>query len=314
MSEPIAPVSEAVISDSAALNPMSGGAMLRKAREAQGLHIGALAVALKVPVVKLEALEADRFDLLPDMVFVRALAASICRTLKIDSTPILEQLPRTAVPLLKTDEAGINTPFHAAGDGLGLSFWHHLSQPFVIAVLALLLGILVLVFFPFKPRTEVASAALSSTQVPVEPRSIPASSPTEDAVPAAEAEKSSMATSLPLVDSEESVMPGPGADATAGILPASAVNLPAAIVPGSGATTGLLTFTARGPSWIEVLDANGVVQVRKTLVDGEVVGVSGAMPLSVVVGRADTTELQVRGKPFDLTGIAKNNVARFEVK
>ncbi|HEY5582759.1 MAG TPA: RodZ domain-containing protein, partial [Rhodoferax sp.] len=32
------------------------------------------------------------------------------------------------------------------------------------------------------------------------------------------------------------------------------------------------------------------------------------------VGRADATEVQVRGKPFDLTGIAKNNVARFEVK
>jgi len=310
MSEPIAPVPEAVISASEALNPMSGGAMLRKGREAQGLHIGALAVALKVPVAKLEALESDRFDLLPDMVFVRALAASVCRTLKIDSTPILEQLPRTTVPLLKTDEAGINTPFRAAGDGFGLSFWHQLTKPFVLAVLALLVGIVVLVFFPFKPRIEIASEAQPTTEVPVMPLSMSPSSATEAAVPAAEAEKSSLASSLPT----SSAMPTPGADAPTGALPASAANLAAAIVPGSGATTGLLSFTARGPSWIEVIDANGVVQVRKTLIDREVVGVSGALPLSVVVGRADTTELQVRGKPFDLTGIAKNNVARFEVK
>lgn len=310
MSEPIAPVPEAVISASEALNPMSGGAMLRKGREAQGLHIGALAVALKVPVAKLEALESDRFDLLPDMVFVRALAASVCRTLKIDSTPILEQLPRTTVPLLKTDQAGINTPFRAAGDGLGLSFWHQLTKPFVLAVLALLVGIVVLVFFPFKPRIEIASAVQPTTEVPVMPLSMSPSSATEAAVPAAEAEKSSLASSLPT----SSAMPTPGADAPAGALPASAANLAAAIVPGSGATTGLLSFTARGPSWIEVIDANGVVQVRKTLIDREVVGVSGALPLSVVVGRANTTELQVRGKPFDLTGIAKNNVARFEVK
>lgn len=314
MSEPMAPLAEAVISASAALNPMSGGAMLRKAREAQGLHIGALSVALKVPVAKMEALEADRFDLLPDMVFVRALAASVCRTLKIDSTPILEQLPRTAVPLLKTDVAGINTPFRAAGDGLGLSFWRHLSKPFVLAVLALLVGIVVLVIFPFKPRTEVASAAQPTMEVPAMPLSMSPSSATEAAVPVAEAGESSLAPSLPLPDSQDSVMPSPGADAPAGALPAAAANLPAAIVSGSGETTGLLTFAARGPSWIEVIDANGVVQVRKTLIDREVVGVSGALPLSVVVGRADTTELQVRGKPFDLTGIAKNNVARFEVK
>ena len=314
MSEPIAPVPEAVISDSAALNPMSGGAMLRMAREAQGLHIGALAVGLKVPVAKLEALEADRFDLLPDMVFVRALAASVCRTLKIDSTPILERLPRTAVPILKTDEAGINTPFRAVGDGMGLSFWHQLSKPFVLAVLVLLVGILVLVIFPFKPRTEVASATQSTNEAPAVPLSMPPSSLTEDAVTAAEAEKSSLAPSLPLSNSEGTGMPSPGADAPAGALPASAANLTVATVPGSGAITGVLAFTARGPSWIEVIDATGVVQVRKTLIDGEVVGVSGALPLSVVVGRADATVLQVRGKPFDLTGIAKNNVARFEVK
>jgi cytoskeleton protein RodZ len=51
---------------------VTAGALLRDAREAAGLHIAALAVALKVPVAKLEALEADNFSALPDMVFVRA--------------------------------------------------------------------------------------------------------------------------------------------------------------------------------------------------------------------------------------------------
>jgi cytoskeleton protein RodZ len=86
------------------------------------------------------------------------------------------------------------------------------------------------------------------------------------------------------------------------------------MVPGSGATTGLVVFTSRGVSWVEVVDASEVVQIRKTLTNGEIVGASGVMPLSVVVGRADTTEVQVRGKPFDLTRIARDNVARFEVK
>lgn len=310
MNERVLPVSEDVITAPDSRGQMSGGAMLRMAREAQGLHIGALAVGLKVPVAKLEALEADRFDLLPDTVFVRALAASICRTLKIDAAPILKQLPRTAAPLLKTDASGINTPFRPSGDGSGLSFWHQLSRPFVLAVLVLLLGIAVLIFFPFNLQTEVASAPQNTSTVAMLP--VPASATTEDSVPV-EAAAPSLAASFALSGSEAVGAENPNAVAASAASQGAASLLPA-IVPGSGATTGPLIFKARGSSWIEVVDANGVVQVRKTLSDLEVVGVSGVLPLSVVVGRADATEVQVRGKPFDLTGIAKNNVARFEVK
>jgi len=76
----------------------------------------------------------------------------------------------------------------------------------------------------------------------------------------------------------------------------------------------VLAFKARGTSWVEVTDAQGVVQLRRTLVTGETVGVSGALPLSVVVGRADVTDVMVRGKPFSLETVARENVARFEVK
>ena len=79
---------------------VTAGTLLRRAREAAGLHVAALAVSLKVPVRKLEALESDRYDLLPDAVFVRALASSVCRTLKIDPQPVLDRLPQTAAPRL----------------------------------------------------------------------------------------------------------------------------------------------------------------------------------------------------------------------
>ena len=57
---------------------MTAGGLLKEARQAAGMHIAALAVALKVPVSKLEALEADNYAVLPDTVFVRALASSVC--------------------------------------------------------------------------------------------------------------------------------------------------------------------------------------------------------------------------------------------
>ena len=93
----------------------SAGTLLRQAREASGLHIGALSVALKVPVKKLEALEADQHELLPDAVFTRALAASVCRTLKIDPGLVLSRLPGQVMPRLQlesstTDRASLHPP------------------------------------------------------------------------------------------------------------------------------------------------------------------------------------------------------------
>jgi cytoskeleton protein RodZ len=50
------------------------------------------------------------------------------------------------------------------------------------------------------------------------------------------------------------------------------------------------------------------------LAAGEEVGASGVLPLAAVVGRVDATQVQVRGKPFDLSAVSRDNVARFEVK
>ena len=303
---------EAATADETSSPQTTAGALLRQAREAAGLHVAALAVSMKVPVKKLEALEADHFELLPDAVFVRALAASVCRTLKIDPTPVLALLPQTSAPQLKPDEWGINAPFRAPGDMKTVSVWDQLSRPGVLAALALLAGALVLIFFPAMERQEEGASTASEVV------SIPAPAPV--AVPSAPSEPQDKA-----VDKPELVVPAPVPAPAQAALPASSPSVPAS--PASGVTAaaapvvtspassvGVLAFKARATSWVEVTDAQGVVQLRRTLITGESVAVSGALPLSVVVGRADATEVTVRGKPFGLDGVAKENVARFEVK
>ena len=265
---------------------ISGGAMLRKAREATGLHIAALAVSLKVPVKKLEALEADRFDLLPDTVFARALALSVCRTLNMDPTPVLESMPHTGSPNLKTDDSGINTPFRSVTGGSGFWLRDQFSRPLVWLVSGLLIGALILVLLPFVNRDGLTGAAKLDARAPVP--SLAALPPSVATIAA------SVAVVAPLAGASESESP--------------------VMVDGSGLTTGMVVFKAREGSWVEVVDAVGVVQVRKTMRSGEIVGASGTVPLKVVVGRADVTEVLVRDQPYDLTAIAKDNVARFEVK
>ena len=91
--------------------PKSAGAMLREARQAQGLHIGALAASIRVPQRKLELLEADRLAELPDATFARALAQTMCRSLKVDPAPVLAALPPASGHRLEAVDEGIKLPF-----------------------------------------------------------------------------------------------------------------------------------------------------------------------------------------------------------
>jgi len=76
----------------------------------------------------------------------------------------------------------------------------------------------------------------------------------------------------------------------------------------------LLTIAATGESWVEVTNGNGSVVIQRMLRPGDAVDFSSSPPYSVVLGRAGSAQVTVRGRPFDVNAIARNNVARFEVK
>lgn len=310
---------------------LTAGMMMRSAREAAGLHVAALAVSIKIPVKKLEALEADRLDLLHDAVFVRALAASVCRALKIDPAPVLFKLPLTVAPKLTADERGINAPFHATGGAARLSIAEVLRKPSAMLVFALLVAGVAVVFFPEGKLTEW-TAELSSPPVKSQ---MTMGQPQPQLQQAATEVMESTVQSEPVAQ----VLPAaPSAivapkEAAMGLVAPTVVATPAAAsvkasdslaprqdtvrttgAPPSVNPAGLVVFKAKGTSWVKVVDAKGIVQLSKTLSDGEVIGASGATPLSVVIGRVDATEVEVRGQPFSLVSVAKDNVARFEVK
>ena len=269
------------------LPPDSAGSLLRRAREAEGLDIAALAVALKVPVRKIEALEADRLHELPDIVFVRALASSVCRALKIAPEPILAQLPQSRQPQLKSVEDGGQASFRVKGLRSESRLWDHLSRPYWLAIVLLVLGLAALIFWPLKPdfqTSTVSAPEVAELAVPVPP-----------------------ATVLPLPP--PAAVPSPVAEAAPMV--GAVAN---AVVPGSGSNAGILSLKANGASWVEVTDAKGVVKLRKTMSQGEVQGVSGALPMAVVLGRAGAMAVRIRDVPFDVGAVSKDNVARFEVK
>lgn len=290
---------------------MTGGGMLKAARQASGMHIAALAVALKVPVSKLEALEADNYAVLPDTVFVRALASSVCRTLKVDPAPILALLPQSKSPHLKADTAGLNAPVKRHGGRASTSFASSssftasTSRSVTVVVLALLAGALALVYFP---RSSDGLANDPSSSSGVGPRA-PVAGGDVSPVGVVAAPQSNQVTPDSVGAGDLSVAAASEAPTTAPAPAMSASEAASTVAP-----SGVLLLRARSESWVQVKDSAGAVVLQRNLAAAETVSVSGAVPMSVVIGRADATEVFVRGKPFDLAAVSRENVARFEVK
>ena len=102
------------------------------------------------------------------------------------------------------------------------------------------------------------------------------------------------------------------ASVVGGIAGTSSPTLAVSAAPLSAAN--VVVFTSSGESWVEATDAKGQTVLRRMLAAGEVVGATGQLPLKIVVGRANVTQVQLRGKALDLNPLSKDNVARFEVK
>jgi len=299
--------------------PPDSGSLLREAREAAGLSIEALASILKVPVGKLGALESGQWDQLPDTVFARALAASVCRVLKVDPAAVMTGLP-AVTPRYIPDDQGINKPFKdASGSAGGLA--PGLSRPLMLLVGALLLGALALYLMP---PLESWPALWPGRDVTSTESGKPASSGLTDLSGAA-AQKAS-AVAPPVQSTGDGMRSEPALPTAAAsvneapqtaTLPGSIAVPPVADKPASAAAPvaeGPLVFATTGDSWIEVTDARGVVVFKQLMQAGQTASASGTLPLTVVVGRADVTALSVNGKPFDLTPHSRSNVARFDIK
>lgn len=284
--------------------PDTAGAMLRTARQAQGVDIATLAALLKVPVYKLQALEQDKPELLADPVFARALAASMARILKLDPASVLLRLPAIAAFKVTSQNRGINAPFRARSSGGRnvLPFWSHISRPAVLVGVALLLGAFVLMFLPTLQK-EVARYRQAGQF---------------ETVPGQGADSASATTTVitPTFAGNDVAVVSP-ATATPVDAPANATEtgaLPGAAGADAASAEPPMTISAKGASKIKVTDATGKVLLDRTLRAGESVSLSGVLPLAVVASRANFIKVEVRGQDFDLASVTKNNTARFEVK
>ncbi len=310
--------------------PTTAGARLKALREAAGMHIGFLAATLKVPQARLEALEADRLDELPDATFARALAKAVCRVLKVDPAEILKLLPASTEPGLERVSKGLNQPFRPqalGGEGVSLAV---LRKPVVLAPLGLLAAAAAVYLMPADlaarwrtaaapaasepvfgpPPSQVADAAstvMLPTLTPAPLASAPLESGAASAVPVAMAPAVAPAQVAPAPASSPAAAPVEQARPAAAS--ASAAPTPAV------ATAGLapLVLRASADSWVEVVDARGQVQYSRLMRAGEVADLQVQTPVKLRVGNVSGTHLSLRGAAVDLQARSRDNVARLEL-
>jgi len=273
----------------------TAGALLRSAREAQGLSLDSLATLLKVPANKLEALEADRYDALPGLAFVRALAQSVCRQLQLDPAEVLQRLPQTQAISQALEEVnrGLDTPFREPklrgipGAALLPRDWPEWMRPSVIASAVL---VLVALAFWFAPRSLGGAGAVmkpvAAASEAIGVISVPVLAEAASAVLSVPAE--SVVDTVHSVPEDESASE-PGAD-------------------------GAVVVRTTAESWIEVRDGEGKALLSRLVLPGETVGLDGPVPFRLKIGNADGTRLSFRGQPIDLGAYTRDNVARVELK
>jgi cytoskeleton protein RodZ len=87
-----------------------------------------------------------------------------------------------------------------------------------------------------------------------------------------------------------------------------ATSAPAANVAGS------VVLRTTAESGVEVRDAAGGVLLSRMLLQGEAVGLDGALPMKLKIGNADGTQVSFRGQPVELQPYTRDNIARLELK
>ena len=300
---------------------VSAGALLRQARQAQGVALGDLAATLKVPVEKLQALEDEDWQRLPDVVFLRALAQTICRTLHLEAAPVLALLPQQKVTAL-APQGGLNAPMRERGvPSILATNTKHSPWPWVVLLLIVLGGGGYLGVQWMAPEwvrgvsTTVSAPSDLAGDSPLFSPAVPEEGDgggmgnMGDVAQAGEVPTVQAAALMqPALPEEEGAQPGFAAPAPAAE-PAAA---PAAQAAAS--VSPVLRITAKGATWVQVLDAQQRLLIEKILQDGEVFSTSAPKPLTVAVGKADLATVEVNGAPFDVQAVARSNVARFEVK
>ncbi len=252
------------------------GERLRNAREARGYSLDAMERLTKVRTTYLRALEDERFDLLPERIYVRGFLRTYAVALGFNPQELLEIYDRAFVEPLGpiVGDRAVEIPIRPAAPR------SRFRRLLVFAVTAL--G-LVLIFLAYVGVQQVRD--FNQPVPPARPPAPPAPAPAPPAP----------APALP------APAPAPPASAPAPPTPAvSAPSPPSNIQPAPTQLAGVrLELKASGRSWVRVV-GDGNLLFDGFVVAGDVRTWTAVKQLDVQIGLVSAVALVVNGRPVTL--------------
>lgn len=288
------------------------GETLRLAREAKGVSIEEVALALKLGPRQVADIETSEWSGLPKSV-IRGFVRNYARYLGLDATPLMEGLDHMPLPQRPELHVDIGTPVNMPREGRAdRRDYVRIASGVVVLLLA------VAAYLLLPPETwrsavdrvkaMVATGSLSSSGVAEVPASEPAPEPAAVVAPVEPVPVPVPGAPVPLPPETSKPADLPATVAPAAVAPDAAAQR--AVSPDS-----VLYFAFTQPSWVEVRDRSGQVVFSQMNQAGTQREVSGQPPFSLVIGNASRVTLQYRGKPVDLMAIrSKGDVARLTLE
>ena len=288
------------------------GSELQRAREARGLALSEVAQQLKFAPRQLEALEQDRFDLLPGGTFARGMVRNYARLLKIDPEPLVRRVAdryeapdannlaaRYRQPVPFSDSArrstfvylGLSLAVLALGAAVAWPWYHEHSRS-ASAVRAQV---------AVKMAKPSSSEAPESTVAVAKPAAAPAKARLQDAKP--KAPPATAKTAPVELATAQDEAPAPDIEKAAAKPKPPPV---AKVAPG----VHRLVIRCEEQAWIEVRDVNDRALVSSLNPAGAERVVQARGPLTLVIGNARHVQILHNDQPLDLAPYTKVETAR----
>jgi len=282
------------------------GGELTRAREARGLALADVAQSLKFAPRQLEALEAERFDLLPGGTFARGMVRSYARLLKLDPEPLVNRLgeqvdasntermaERYREPVPFSDSARRSTVIY-----LGLS-------------LLVLVAVALFAYQWMRERTaprKPAAAPVAKAPPKAAPRMV--ADKTEKAEKAEKAEEPRVAEAPKKTEAAKKPDVAKKPEAAK---PLESTKKPEALLKPSTGVHRLVLRIDR-EAWIEVRDGAERLLISSLNPAGTERVVQGRAPFSLVIGNAQHVRVIYDDRPVDLSPYVKVEVARLTLQ
>lgn len=295
--------------------PSSFGAWLRRQRELREITLREIADASKISLRYLEALETDRFDLLPASVFARGFLREYSRYVGLNADEVVNHYLYATQSL--EPESPPSGPRRVAAPSSAS------SATYVLLFIAALVVLVALVFFasvwaerqrregevPVMAPPPVLGAAEAEAAAAAPAVGSAAAAPAATTVPGTPQGDPAVTLAAP-AGSEVSTPPGttlPTAPVTPGSAAAPLADLAAApAAPPSSALRVELDFIAE--CWFEARVDDGAPQ-SQTRIQGESLVLDAQRKVVLTLGNGGGVRISVNGKPF-ATGAESGQVVR----